>query len=178
MRVTNGSAVSTASTPPDLMISDMVGKVTSTKLTLLGSTPFSTSHFTNSTCRKAFRPGARLSCRRNPRLLDGDAVADEGRDIAARGRVHDRRAGDGDEVEAAVDGLQEHGRGRPPIWIEFERIAAGMFELMPIGVISTSSPCFLKMPSSTATIRRRNPMWPCSRPVSWLARKPFPSAPG
>jgi hypothetical protein len=27
-----------------------------------------------------------------------------------------------------------------------------MFELMPIGVISTSMPCFLKMPSSIATI--------------------------
>jgi hypothetical protein len=27
-----------------------------------------------------------------------------------------------------------------------------MFELMAIGVISTSSPCFLKMPSSTATM--------------------------
>ena len=40
----------------------------------------------------------------------------------------------------------------PPIWIEFDRIAAGIFELMPIGVISTSSPCFLKMPSSIATI--------------------------
>ena len=40
----------------------------------------------------------------------------------------------------------------PPIWIELERIAAGMFELMPIGVISTSSPCFLKMPSSIATM--------------------------
>ena len=40
----------------------------------------------------------------------------------------------------------------PPIWIEFDRIAAGMFELIPIGVISASSPCFLKMPSSTATI--------------------------
>ena len=40
----------------------------------------------------------------------------------------------------------------PPIWIEFDRIAAGIFELMPIGVISTSSPCFLKMPSSIATM--------------------------
>src|SRR6202011_2643576 len=40
----------------------------------------------------------------------------------------------------------------PPTWIELDRIAAGMFELIPIGVISASSPCFLKMPSSAATI--------------------------
>ncbi len=40
----------------------------------------------------------------------------------------------------------------PPIWIEFETMAAGMFELMPIRTISASRPCFLKMPSSTATI--------------------------
>jgi hypothetical protein len=40
----------------------------------------------------------------------------------------------------------------PPIWIELERIAAGMFELMPIRTISASSPCFWKMPSSTAII--------------------------
>ena len=46
-------------------------------------------------------------------LLDGDAVADEGRDGAVRRRVHDRGAGDRDEIEPAVDGLQEHRRGRP-----------------------------------------------------------------
>jgi hypothetical protein len=40
----------------------------------------------------------------------------------------------------------------PPIWIEFDRIAAGIFELMPIGVISASRPYFLKIPSSTATM--------------------------
>src|ERR1051325_3554168 len=58
MRVMKGSPVKTTSTPPDLMMSAMVGNDTSTKLTLLGSTPFSTSHFTNSTCRKAPSPGA------------------------------------------------------------------------------------------------------------------------
>src|SRR6266851_8653107 len=31
-------------------------------------------------------------------------------------------------------------------------MAAGIFELMPIRTISASRPCFLKMPSSTATI--------------------------
>src|SRR6476646_9869655 len=31
-------------------------------------------------------------------------------------------------------------------------MAAGMFELIPIRVISASSPCLLKMPSSTAII--------------------------
>ena len=40
----------------------------------------------------------------------------------------------------------------PPIWIELDRMAAGMFELIPISTISASSPCFLKMPSSTAII--------------------------
>ena len=38
------------------------------------------------------------------------------------------------------------------MWIELERIAAGMFELMPINTISASRPCFLKMPSSIATM--------------------------
>ncbi len=40
----------------------------------------------------------------------------------------------------------------PPIWIEFDSTAAGMFELMPISSISASRPCFLKIPSSAATI--------------------------
>ena len=153
MRVTNGSAVSTASTPPDLMMSDMVGKVTSTKLTLLGSTPFSTSHFTNSTCRKALRPGAPtflptksfgslmvMPLRTKAVMLPFvTGLMIEAPAMATRSRP----------PSTACRNTVEVG---PPIWIELERIAAGMFELMPIGVISTSSPCFLKMPSSTATI--------------------------
>ena len=113
MRVTNGSAVSTASTPPDLMMSAMVGKVTSTKLTPLGSTPFSTSHFTNSTCRKALRPGAPTFL---PTKSFGSLMVMPLRTKAVMlpfetGLMTDG-AGNGDEVEAAVDGLQEHGRGR------------------------------------------------------------------
>ena len=153
MRVTNGSAVSTASTPPDLMMSDMVGKVTSTKLTLLGSTPFSTSHFTNSTCRKALRPGAPtflptksfgslmvMPLRTKAVMLPFETgLMTDAPAMATRSRP----------PSTACRNTVEVG---PPIWIEFDRIAAGMFELMPIGVISTSSPCFLKMPSSIATM--------------------------
>lgn len=40
----------------------------------------------------------------------------------------------------------------PPIWIELERMAAGIFELIPIRTISASMPCFLKRPSSIASI--------------------------
>src|SRR6185312_7207184 len=153
MRVTNGSAVSTASTPPDLMMSAMVGKVTSTKLTLLGSTPFSTSHFTNSTCRKAFKPGAPTFL---PTKSFGSLMVMPLRTKAVMLpfdtgfiTVAPAMATRSSPPSAAWRNTVEVG---PPIWIEFERIAAGMFELMPIGVISTSSPCFLKMPSSIATM--------------------------
>ncbi len=40
----------------------------------------------------------------------------------------------------------------PPIWIELDSSAAGMFELMPISTISASRPRRLKMPSSMAII--------------------------
>src|SRR5438552_2003893 len=153
MRVTNGSAVSTASTPPDLMMSDMVGKVTSTKLTLLGSTPFSTSHFTNSTCRKAFSPGAPTFL---PAKSFGSLMAMPLRTKAVMLpfdtgliTVAPAMATRSSPPSTACRNTVEVG---PPIWIEFDRIAAGIFELMPTGVISTSSPCFLKMPSSIATI--------------------------
>src|SRR6202453_4480827 len=149
----NGSAVSTASTPPDLMMSAMVGNVTSTKFTLLGSTPFSTSQLTNSTCRKAPSPGA-------PTFLAtkslGSVMVMLLRTKAAMLAL---------EVGFITDAPATATRSRPPstackntvdvgapIWIELERMAAGMFELMPIRTISASRPCFLKMPSSTATI--------------------------
>src|SRR5215212_1592068 len=153
MRVTNGSAVSTASTPPDLMMSIMVGNVTSTKLTPLGSTPFSTSHFTNRTCRNAFSPGAPtflptksfgslmvMPLRTKAVILPFDTgLITVAPAMATRSRP----------PSTACRNTVDVG---PPIWIEFDRIAAGIFELMPTGVISTSSPCFLKMPSSIATI--------------------------
>ena len=179
MRVTNGSAVSTASTPPDLMMSDMVGKVTSTKLTLLGSTPFSTSHFTNSTCRKAFRPGAPTFL---PTKSFGSLMVMPLRTKAVMLpfdigliTVAPAMATRSSPPSAACRNTVEVG---PPIWIEFDRIAAGIFELMPIGVISTSSPCFLKMPSSIATIAEAQsevavqPTWilACAKAVPVSAR--------
>ena len=40
----------------------------------------------------------------------------------------------------------------PPIWIESDAIAGGMFVLIPINVTSASRPCLAKMPWSRATI--------------------------
>src|SRR5438876_24433 len=135
------------------MWSATVGEVTSTKVTLLGSTSFSTSHFTNSTCRNAVSPGAPtflptksfgslmvMPLRTKAVMLPFDTgLITVAPAIATRSRP----------PSAACRNTVEVG---PPIWIEFDRIAAGIFELIPIGVISTSSPCFLKMPSSTATM--------------------------
>src|SRR3984885_9479058 len=149
----NGSAVSTASTPPDLTMSAMVGNVTSTKLTLLGSTPFSTSHLTNSTCRNAPRPGAPTFL---PMKSFGSLIVMPLRTKAAMLALEVGFMIDAPAIatrssppSAACKNTVEVG---PPIWIELERMAAGIFELMPIKTISASRPCFLKMPSSTATI--------------------------
>src|SRR3954463_14665808 len=153
MRETNGSAVSTASTLPDLSTSFMVGNVTSTKLTFFGSTPFSTSHLTNSTCRNAPSPGA-------PTFLPTKSLAS-----LASTPVRVKAAMVSFELLFMIDAPATATRSRPPstacrntvevgppIWIELDRIAAGMLELMPISVISTSRPRRLKMPSSTPTI--------------------------
>jgi hypothetical protein len=58
-------------------------------------------------------------------------------------------------------------------------MAAGMFELMPIKTISVSRPCFLKMPSSTATIAEAQSLvavhpiwilvWACADPANRVA---------
>src|SRR5689334_10928933 len=174
MRVTNGSAVSTASTPPDLMMSAMVGKVTSTKLTLLRSTPFSTSHFTNSTCRKAFSPGAPTflptksfgSLMVTPLRTKAVMLPFDTGFITVAPAIATRSS----PPSTACRNTVEVG---PPTWIELERIAAGMFELMPISTISASSPCFLNRPSSTATMAEAQsevavqPIW--ILPSAWAA---------
>src|SRR5260370_1385411 len=70
----------------------------------------------------------------------------------------------------------------PPTWIELDKMAAGIFELMPIRTISASRPCFLKRPSSTATIAEAQslvavqPIWilvcACAGPAARIAANP------
>ena len=114
MRVTNGSAVSTASTAPDFSASLIVGNVTSTKFTLFGVDALLDQPLAEEHVQEGADAGRAdlLADEVLGGVLDRDAVARDGRDRSVGDRVHDRSAGDRHEIEPAVDRLQEHCRGR------------------------------------------------------------------
>src|SRR5271165_5077395 len=153
MRVIKGSPVSTASTEPDFSASLMVGNVTSTKLTLFGSTPLSISHLRKRTCRKAPMPGA-------PTFLPLKSLASLiVTPVRATAAIASLETGSMDEAPSIATRSSPPSTAcrntvavGPPIWIESETIAGGMLLLIAIRVTSASIPCLAKMPSSPATI--------------------------
>jgi len=89
----------------------VVGKVTSTKVTPLGSTPFSISHVLKSrgeraiACARPFADG-------NPGLLDRDAPSWQRLRWFCSPPGHTEAPATGDEVEPTVNGRQKTGRSR------------------------------------------------------------------